>query len=223
VSGKLKPPSNVTVLGSAFMGSSVVGILSTSDAPEVIIGAMKADLLKQGWEAPPAQPSYGGFRPSGAVMMYGGSPTSFTLCEDGQTITAGAVRRRGTRTEITVRIMSAGYSQCSQRTQAQMSRNYMPILYNPPSAMMTSCLANYSSSGTNTQLMTTMSQASLLDHYAKQLTDSGWHAMPGQTIGRTWSKTDSAGAPLELTLSARTSGRDSTCQDVSMQVRTMRP
>ena len=68
VSERVPPPENATVLGSAFVGSSVVGILRVPDAPEAAITRFKEELLKHGWKAPPPPPIYGRWRlPAGEV------------------------------------------------------------------------------------------------------------------------------------------------------------
>lgn len=231
VTGRIKVSPNANVLGSAFFGSTVVGILSLSDSPETAIADMKRDLLAQGWRAPPPQPSYGGgFRPATMYAMVDGTPTRITLCGDQQLLTVSAIRRRGTTTEVTLRLSpSQNYSTCSPQPFPQgVSRSPFPTLYNPSAStdarITSACSSQYGSSGTSTTLMTAIAATGLLDHYGKQLQDSGWHApAPGNSIaGRTWTKVDSAGTPLELNLTVATSARDSTCREINMQVRTMR-
>ena len=88
VSARIKTPANATVLGSAFLGSTVVGIISLPDAPDAVIADMNRELAKQGWKAPPPQPSYGGgFRPAGFSLTVNGMPTRVTLCGDQQLLT----------------------------------------------------------------------------------------------------------------------------------------
>jgi len=57
----------------------------------------------------------------------------------------------------------------------------------------------------------------------------GWITRAGRAtsvnaaiIGRTWSRVDSTGAPVELSLTVATSPRDSACPELNLQVRTMR-
>src|SRR5262249_61822881 len=100
-------------------------------------------------------------------------------------------------------------------------RNTYPTLYNPAGA------GDYAATrdcqlmglfGTSTQLRTPMTPQQILDHYAKQMQDSGWRPATG-SIGRTWTKPDSTGAAQEASLLVATSTRDSTCHEVSLQVR----
>jgi hypothetical protein len=77
--------------------------------------------------------------------------------------------------------------------------------------------------GTQTKLRTPLSPEALIDHYGKQLADSGWKPMQagGNVMGRSWTKPDSTGAPMELTLLVTTLA-DATCRDVNIEVRSTR-
>jgi hypothetical protein len=229
VSARIKTPANATVLGSAFLGSTVVGIISLPDAPDVVIADMNRELAKQGWKAPPPQPSYGGgFRPAGFSLAVNGTPTRVTLCGDQQLLTVTATRRRGVATDVTLRLSPSltGSSICSPAPlPLGYARSPLPTLYNPSTSSMTSsCGTQYGGPGTNTSLVTALSAGALLDHYGKQLQDSGWRAPETSIsiVGRTWARTDSAGAPQELNLTVMTSARDTTCREISMQLRQLR-
>jgi hypothetical protein len=65
-----------------------------------------------------------------------------------------------------------------------------------------------------------MTPEALLDHYGRQIIDSGWTAAPGQILGRTWTKKDSTGTPIEMTLTVIPMGKDPSCQRLELQVRT---
>lgn len=76
--------------------------------------------------------------------------------------------------------------------------------------------------GTSTLLRTPMTPDALLEHYGKQMLDSGWTSTAERgVVGRTWTRPDSAGTPIEVTLTV-TTGRETGCRDVNMQVRTLR-
>jgi len=110
-----------------------------------------------------------------------------------------------------------------------MARSPFPTLFNPAGAtdsrMTGDCSSTIGgSSGTSTNLRTPMAADAILSHYGKQLADSGWQDVGGRAtiVGHSWTKTDSTGAPVELSLTVTGSPRDSTCRDISMQVRTLR-
>jgi hypothetical protein len=219
------------VLGSAFIGTTAVAIVSSPDMPDVAMTSLRRELLAKGWKTPPPPPQYGGgFRPA-TMNLAAGDPTRVTLCgADQQVLTASAARRRGVSTDIVMRI--ATYSNFSTCNPPQMPTGYRPppwpTLYHPQgiSEASTACNAdnNFGSSGTGAMVRTPTTSESLLDHYGKQLQDSGWQMPPGTgaITGRTWTKTDSTGAPVELTITVASSLRDPSCRSLNMTVRTLR-
>jgi hypothetical protein len=87
------------------------------------------------------------------------------------------------------------------------------------------CSTNgFSGMGNATTLRTDMSPDSLLDHYGRQLQDSGWKSTNDAKIivGRSWTRPDSTGSPMELSLTVATSMRAGACREVNLQVRTGR-
>src|SRR5262245_56570134 len=226
-------PSNMRVLGSAFIGTTVVAVLRSSDSPEAAVAAFKNELPKRGWKTPPPAPSFGGFRAASMRAVPDGPSTYLTLCGDRQLLNLSAMRRRGVNTDVTIRLTSvANYSPCTpQQLPAGYSRPLYPTLFNPANAIDArvgpdDCgrsIGNGSGSTTIT-LRTQMDPAALLEHYAKQIQDSGWTAPPkgGAFAGRTWTRPDSAGNPIELSLTVASSPRDGSCYDLNLQVRTIR-
>jgi hypothetical protein len=225
---KLYLPAGARVLGSAFIGTTVVGIASVSTPPEVAAADLRAGLLAHGWKAPPPPPNYGGgFRPA-PVNVFPAGTTRGTLCGDQEVLTTSAVPQRGVATILTYRLITAtGFSTCKPPVMPQgYSRSPMPTLYNPAAstdARMTGDCSNVmgSSNGTSTTLRTSLAPDAILEHYGKQLADSGWKPTGDKpTIsGRTWTRTDSAGAPVELSISIATSVRDANCRETSLQIR----
>src|SRR3954465_11901828 len=63
ITNRLYVPANARVLGSAFLGTTVVGIVSMPAASDTVIAKFKGELLRRGWHNPPP-PAYsgGGFR-----------------------------------------------------------------------------------------------------------------------------------------------------------------
>jgi len=231
INNRIYVPANARILGSAFIGQTVVGVMSVPDAPEAAIEEFKRELPSRGWRSPPPQPSYGGGFRASTPFSPGGSPTYFLLCGDQQTLSTSASRHRGTNTLVVVRVSTqvGQYGVCAPPpVPIGMMRSPFPTLFNPAGAvdarMTADCGAGFGgSSGTGTNLHLAMSSEAILDHYAKQLVDSGWRAASAAAIvGRTFTRTDSTGAPLELSLTIASSSRDSTCRDVNMQVRTLR-
>jgi hypothetical protein len=232
IANRLYLPSNARVVGSAFIGSSVVGVLNVADAPESVTVVFKRELAKRAWKSPPPAPSYGGgFRPAPSPMADALAATRLTLCGDQQILTTVAARRRGTTTEVVIRVVPAGvYSICNPPpTPSDMNRAPFPTLFNPAGLndlrMASDCRATGgNTTGTGTMLRTAIDPSALLEHYARQLQDSGWHSTNDKPsiVGRTWTRTDSAGTPLDLTLTVTTSARDSLCRELSLQVRTLR-
>lgn len=223
-------PPNARILGSAFMGVTGIAIVSTPDMPDVAMAAMRRELESRGWKNPPAQPSYGGgFRP--ATMMPGMDATRISVCGGDQMLNASATRRRGVATDIVIRIVASppGYGVCTPR---ELPAGYRPppwpTLFNPAGVVDANQLCGgdnpFGSSGTGALLRTPMSATALLDHYAKQLRDSGWRT-PSDTatvMGRTWTRTDSTGAPVELTITVASSPRDASCRTLNMAVHTLK-
>jgi hypothetical protein len=225
-------PANARVLGAAFIGTTVVAVLRSSDSPEGVVATLKRELPSRGWKAPPPQPSYGGgFRPAAMAPTSPDAATRVTFCGDQQVLTVSAARHQGVNTDVTMRLTpAANYSVCTpQPMPAGMIRPLYPTLFNPANAgegrgLIGDCVMSMASTGTNTTLRTAMEPTALLEHYARQLQDSGWSAAPtgGSIVGRTWTRTDSAGNPLELSITVATSPRDVACRDLNLQVRTVR-
>ncbi len=232
VGNRLYIPPTARILGAAFIGQTAVGVITLADAPDAAIAQLKRELPSRGWQAPPPQPSYGGGFRSPAATPLNGSPTSLLLCGNQQILTASAARRQGAITVVTIRVTATAgpYSQCNPPQPSMgMTRSAMPTLFNPAGTSEYQALAECGStlggsSGTNTNLRTPMSAEAILGDYGKQLVDSGWKAAGDRStiLGRSWTRTDSTGSPVELSLTVTASPRDSTCRDVSMQVRTMR-
>jgi hypothetical protein len=216
------------VLGSAFLGTTVVAVITLPSTSDDVIADFTRELARRGWTTPPPSPQYGGggFRPAPVVAER--TPTRVTLCGDQQLLTVSAARRRGVATDVTMRVSTpTNYSPCRppQAPMMVMSSPY-PTLYNPANAtdgrMMGDCSLNMSGSmGTATTLRTDMTPDALLEHYGRQLQDSGWKSVSDakSIIGRSWTRTDSSGAPVELSLTVATSMRGAACRDVNLQVR----
>jgi hypothetical protein len=236
VENRIVVPANMRVLGSAFIGTTVVAVLRSSVSPEDAVATLKNELPKRGWKTPPPTPSYGGgFRPAPVAAVSNGPATRLTLCGDQQLLGVSAVRRRGVNTDVTLRLTAVGnYSPCNpQPLPSGYTRPLFPTLFNPANAgemrggaddCGRSTGFGTGSGSTSTTLRTPMDPAALLEHYAKQIQDSGWTAAAkgGSVVGRTWTRPDSAGNPMELSLSVASSAREASCYELNLQVRTTR-
>ena len=231
IAPRLFVPAGGRILGSAFLGTAMVAVVTLPSAPDSILADVRRGLMQRGWAAPPPAQMYsgGGFRP--AVTAINGNPYARdVLCNNDQMLTVTATRRRGVATDITMRVITTtGFSVCRPSPPyPSAARSPMPTLYNPAGAndarMNNECVSsNYTSSmGSGTMLRTPMTPETLLDHYGKQLADSGWTSSAERSVvGRTWTRPDSTGAPVEVTLTI-TTGRETGCRDINMQVRTTR-
>ena len=232
IASRIYVPSGARVLGSAFLGTTVVAVVSLPAASDSVLVEFKRELLQRGWKTPPPPPNYGGggFRPAVSATV-DASLTRLTLCNDQQMLTASAARRRGTTTDVTFRVLGTGtYSPCHPpQMPTGMARSPLPTLFNPPNAadarMNGDCSSTLmGSTGTGTTLRTAMTAESLLDHYGRQLQDSGWTAAGERAsiVGRSWTRPDSSGAPVETVITVATPARDPGCRELNLQVRTLR-
>lgn len=227
---RIAVPANARILGSAFIGTTGLAIISTPDMPDAALMSVRRELQAKGWKSAPPQPSYGGgFR--SASMAAAMDPSRSYLCSDQQMLYTSA-RRRGVNTDVSLRISAmppVGNGPCNPRDLPPgYPRSPWPTLYNPmgvpDGAQLCGADGPFGSQGTSAVVRTPMSAASLIDHYAKQLSDSGWRAPSDSTsvIGRTWTRTDSTGAPVELTITVATSPRDASCRTLNMSVHTLK-
>jgi len=235
VTNRIALPKSARILGAAIAGNTIVGIYSVNATVDAAVAELKTTALSRGWTSPPSVPVYGGgFRPATmAPQTQQGGPTNrATVCrEDGSLFISGAPARGG-GTNVTVRLISrsgpTSYDTCHQPPRPEMpgNRSAMPTLYDPPitgaPAAPSVCYPSYNNStGTSTYIRTTLSPELVLDHYATQLRDSGCTvigtALP--PASRTFTRHDSTGAPIEMTLTVAGSPKDPNCRDVSMQVR----
>ena len=233
IAPKLFVPPGARVLGSAFLGTALVAVVSVSTASDSVLADFKRGLTQRGWSAPPPAPVYGGggFRP--ATTSVPSSPFARDLlCNDQQMLSMSATRRRGVATDVTLRVTSTpGFNPChpSQPYQPPV-RSPMPTLYNPLGAndarMNGDCVFSgfTNSMGSGASIRTPMTPDALLDHYGKQLADSGWKAASEKNTitGRTWARPDSTGTPIEVTITITSSPRETGCEELNMQVRTIR-
>ena len=223
-------PSNGRVLGSAFIGSVTVGVLSVSEQPDIAIAQFKTELAKRGWTPLPAPEQTGsgggGFRSAPAQGAVDPTPvTRLMLCGgDQQMLMVGATRRSVATTQIVYRVTPTNaYGACGRQQPPPRTDGFpVPTLINLAEVSdfrdFGNCSSHAQSSGRSVSIRSTASLDSLMLHYAKQMHDSGWRATSAVSVGRSWSRTDSAGRLFEARLTASTSPQDSLCRDLNLTV-----
>jgi len=230
VIARLYLPRESRVVGSAFIGTTVIGILSVPVSSDTLLKEFDRELRQRGWKAPPIIPSMGGvFRPAPSSAI-SGAPRRITLCGDRQILNASILRQQASSTTVIIRLSSSGSPGiCNPPPYPpDRSRPNLPTLYDPENAtagrMGRECVeAGYGSFGSGTRLKTTMSAGALLEHYGRQLQDSGWSpsTLVPSISGHTWTRRDSTGL-VQLSLIVKPMGDDASCREVELSVRTSR-
>ena len=225
VSDRIVVPPNARILGSAFYGTNAVVILTTMSADDSLMADLRRELMKHGWLTPPPLPNYGGgFR---QAIVTRNPSNRISLCGEGRSLNASIAKRQGSTSNITLRIASAtqnGTCNPPQLPPGYPRESIMPTLYHPEGLTegrtAAECVQQMHSSGTSALLRSTMTPDALVEHYSRQLKDSGWVAAPLPTImsARTFARVDSAGVKHELTLSVSTAGSDNSCRSIKMDV-----
>jgi hypothetical protein len=221
-------PSGWRVIGSAFLNTTVIGVVQIPTRGDSLIQDFEAHLLRQSWKTPPPPPSYGGgFRPAPAGSGSGRAARRIMLCRDNQSLSSWIAREEGLATTIAFRLTTASVgAQCNPpppdpRVLQWAADRGMPTLNDPAPRDMgqASCYQSSDNDGSNsteTRYRTSMTGEQVLDHYARQLADSGWLASRG-ILTRSWTLPDSARGLRYVTLSVTRSPRDSSCVRVRME------
>jgi hypothetical protein len=235
-------PSGWRVIGSAYMGTIVIGVVEAPTMPDSAIKRLEQTLLAATWKPTPPPymgPMMGGFRPAGMLPNTTALNTRrFTLCSENQTLSAWIARDRALSTTVVFRLGTAGTpSVCNppprdtaSERMIRSQRPPFPTLYDPstsrdPNAMRECYEYGGGMSSTQTRFKTTMSGEKVLEHYGAQLRDSGWVAggPTSRSAAMAWSRPDSAGKPMHVVLSVVTASQDTTCKVVNMEIQRARP
>lgn len=218
-------PNGGHVLGSAFLGQSVVAIVQVPPGADTSTTTLKSEFLRRGWSVPPI-PTYGGggFRPASSLMI-----SSHTFCADQHVLNAYTRQHAGTDVFLVEHIStSQGYSVCHPPQPPQpMLRSPFPMLIEPPIApglpSTSDCRVGGTSNsmGTGATIRAAMSPRELLDYFGRQLADSGWQSMApaGSTVIGRWAIADIVGTHREVTLTVTPSQNDVDCVQAYMEVR----
>jgi hypothetical protein len=235
VATKLALPANARVLGSSFLGTTAVAVVSVSVSPANAIADAKANLLAHGWTSPPPPPTIaiGGFRQAPPTPA-AGAANRVTLCGDHQVLNTAARAAGASGTIVTYHMVTAaGYSACHLPQLPDLAalspgRFPWPTLYNPPGATDAQAAVDCGNGGfslpaPSSTVESPISSDSLLDYYGKQLADSGWKSQGGhdQLVSSTWTRTNASGATVIATIAVRPMMRNAGCRETSMEVRTI--
>jgi hypothetical protein len=236
-------PRSAKVIGSAYSAATTLAVISMPTQPDSALDHFGRALREQGWKEPQMMgyASGGGFRPAltDRNPMLNMRPM---LCRDGAFLSYWVGREQAMTTTIIARLQSSpGMTPggpCATRIQFVGStasapaayRSPFPTLYNPPGSGVGDPYQNsrcgpQGSTGTQTELRSAMTAEEILDHYGRQLQDSGWTRGAGspQIIGRVWTRKDSLGTPRVLALTVMTSPLDARCRTVKMDADRSRP
>jgi len=219
-------PRDANVLGGVENSSNTVAVFKVRMTSEELRGVYGRELPRLGWTSSSGRPGMGwGFAPAP-----GSGPTGSGLeyCHIGQSL---QITPNETPSGLTVTAVVRNYGgACAGRVAfvpASPSGVAMPSLINPPDASMNQpgCyqpqpLGVGSGRSMSERLETSITADKLLEHFARQLADSGWSPAGQQaaSVRRTWTRADAGGTIREITLSI-TPLANSACQEVSMQVR----
>lgn len=227
-------PSGWRPIGSAFLGTTVIGVLEIPTANDSLIRRFQQHLERNGWKSPPPsnQSTYGGgFRSPPTQAATTRASRRFQICRDNQTLSAWIARELPLATTIAFRLANVTPGQfnvCNppapdpRMLQAMRDRGE-PTLYDPSPRDFgaSGCQEDDGWHGSETRYRTGMTGEQILDHYGKQLADSGWLATPPRQtpVARTWTRTDSGGLLRRMTLTVARGIIDSGCVRVHMENR----
>jgi hypothetical protein len=219
-------PPNSRILGSVTWLRDI-DVFGT--APGSIAGIREwfaSDFMKRGYQPVDENTrnmSGGGFRDPAPARFAG-------YCHGADLLTVDARPSGVDRVEYRVRT-SLQNSTCTRGNQGAMYGRVMggerlPVLDNPANAtrFMASGMGCQSrgygpSTGTSTDLLTSMTPMELIQHYEKQLPATGWTQVKiPSDANSVWAKTDSTGTRQILVLTATAAGDTPNCRHVQMML-----
>ena len=221
-------PRNATVVGGFENTNNTVAIFNVRMTREELRAAYARELPKLGWTPATGRSGWAGW---GFMPAPGTGPTGSGLeyCHIGQALQINPTETpSGGGLSVTAVVRNYGGA-CGGRTPVFVNNSGLvdvPVLVNPPDASMnqTDCfqpqILAVASRGSSERLKTSIPADKLLDHFARQLADSGWSPAGSQAVSlrRTWTRADTGSTMRELTLTIMPS-TVSGCHEVSMQVR----
>jgi hypothetical protein len=106
-------------------------------------------------------------------------------------------------------------------------RGILPLLYDPEGVEHEAAACQRVNSArmgnvSTTHFTSSLSPTALLEHYGRQLADSGWRATPisgpGATITRTWTRVDSAGERIAARLTVVVPRDHPECRELELHL-----
>ena len=240
MANKIYVPKGARVLGGMSYGSGGTVIMLSNQSRESLAAELERELPKMGWTQ--FDPSlrmmnpYSEFRdapiPAGTVRIQTSGPQQFCGPSGGMTVTLEQAGFADTRITVNATDVNMCANVSGASIPPEVRREYAgrPTFVNPLNARndMSGCYRNQpgdnfnSSSGGGGMISTNMSAQALLDHYSKQMADSGWKPVDVARVTRSWTRTDSAGKPLRYTLSIN-GLQNSTCLQIETRFERNRP
>lgn len=220
-------PPQARLLGSAFQGRTLVAALVVPSLSDTVVQHLQHGLTQRGWTLPPSSSSFiGGFPPQRPSATQ--AATRFTVCRERQTLNAWIWRRQDDSTTVLVRLYPpADVSVCNEpQSSAVAQRAEFPALTNPAGFDASPGSACWppppgGMSMSTTRLQTTLNPDAILEHYARQLSDSGWSPLGGASVGRTWTHAHPTGAHSQVSITVSAPLRDPSCREIQFVYRSL--
>jgi hypothetical protein len=226
-------PPGSTVLGGIESSGFGIAIIHSAMSEDSLNAGYAREEPRLGWTLPPARtvagPAMGFVQAPTTLAVGSGVVEGGLFCSGGTTLSISVSPIDPLMREIRATAMNLGDARCQPAAASRVimpNRPNYPTLVNPPGSGpgYANCSSwNSMGGGGTTRLQTGMSADEVLQHYAKQLTDSGWTPGPDQTVSRSWSHRDSTGTLTQVTLTARLAPASPGCVEVQMEVRSRRP
>jgi hypothetical protein len=229
--GKIYVPKNARILGGMSTNSNGTAVILVPGPRESVAADLEKELPKLGWkQQDPSQRMmnpYSEFHdapiPAGAMRINPVGAQTFCGPSGGMTITLDPSGFADTRMTITASDVSPCFSAANTATLPAALREQFagrPTLFNPVGARNdfggVCTRGNMDVVGMgfpgNNMLASTLPPQALLDHYSKQLTDSGWTVIPTEKVSRTWQRNDSTGKPMRYTITIESAPTTQGCR-----------
>ncbi|HEV8447889.1 MAG TPA: hypothetical protein VGQ44_13750 [Gemmatimonadaceae bacterium] len=227
-------PPGSTVLGGIESSGFGIAIIHSAMSEDSLNAGYAREEPRMGWTLPPARtsaaPAMGFVQAPTTLAVVNGVVEGGLFCSGGTTLSISVSPLDPLTREIRATAMNTSDMRCqtpasAPRTVIPGRPNY-PTLVNPAGSGpgYVPCASwNSMGGGGTTRLQTNMSADDVLQHYGKQLADSGWTPGPDQSVSRSWSRRDSTGTLTQLTLTTRLAPSTPGCVEVQMDVRSRRP
>jgi len=229
-------PPDAHVIGGIQTQTTTIAVFTVPIPLEQVRLLYAREEPKLGWTQPPAFDAMRGwgFMPAPGTSSSG---DGYEYCHIGQSLRILPSYSTGGSTQITATVQNFGGSRCGLQQPNIGGRPVpppgAPTVFNPDGSQMNAqvCLQfagiGSISSTTSERLQSPLSPAQLLDHFARQLADSGWKGATSEPgARRTWTRPDTGGSTRELTITALPAtnvAQSTNCHDLTMTVRLVPP